>query len=99
MQSKWDTTPYTTLLYGTGGPNNYQFEVKNGSVFRQDPSKQNTTSFEYSQQTGMVTDETTHSGSDVVVYATGEVFTALAFSHNPICYICRSNGPSVQQCS
>lgn len=98
MQSKWDKTPYTTLLYGTGGPNNYQFEIKNESVFRQDPSNQNTSSFDYSQQTGMVTDETTHSGSDVVVYATGDnILTAGAFSRNPIYYICRSNGPPIQQ--
>lgn len=72
MQSKWDKIPYTTLLYGTGGPNNYQFEMKNGSVVRKDPSKENTTSFAYSQQTGVVLDETTHGGSDVVVYAKGD---------------------------
>lgn len=72
--SKWDKVPYTTLLYGTGGPNNYQFEIKNGSVYRSDPSKENTTSFDYSQQTGIVVDETTHSGGDVVVYARGKLY-------------------------
>ncbi|GLV38224.1 Alkaline phosphatase 12 [Carabus blaptoides fortunei] len=70
--SKWGSkTPYTSLLYGTGGPNNFQFDVVDGQATRVDPSTTDTTSYEYSQQTGMVTDETTHGGADVAVYAKG----------------------------
>lgn len=70
--SKWgDKTPYTSLLYGTGGPNNFQFEVVDGKAKRIDPRNEDTTSYDYSQQTGMVTDETTHGGADVAIYAKG----------------------------
>ncbi|KAG5898691.1 hypothetical protein JTB14_030641 [Gonioctena quinquepunctata] len=43
-----DKVPYTSLLYGTGGPNNYQFF-----------------------QSAVLTDEVTHSGTDVLVFAKG----------------------------
>lgn len=71
QKSKIENIPYTTLLYGTGGPNNYQYQVINGTVSRQDPSLNDTTSFDYSQQAAVLTDEVTHGGSDVVVYAQG----------------------------
>lgn len=66
-----DKKPYTNLLYGTGGPNNYQFYVNNGSVERKDPATDNITDFEYSQQSVVLNDEVTHSGTDVLVYAKG----------------------------
>ncbi|XP_044253838.1 alkaline phosphatase, tissue-nonspecific isozyme-like [Tribolium madens] len=71
QKSKMDQIPYTSLLYGTGGPNNYQFLVINNTVSRRDPSLNNTTDFEYSQQAVVLTDEVTHGGSDVLVYAKG----------------------------
>ncbi|XP_066262954.1 alkaline phosphatase-like isoform X1 [Euwallacea similis] len=69
--SKMDQKPFTNLLYSTGGPNNYQFEVVDGKVQRIDPTKQNTSDFEYSQQALVYTDEVTHGGTDVLVYARG----------------------------
>ncbi|KAJ8913233.1 hypothetical protein NQ315_016176 [Exocentrus adspersus] len=71
IPSAMDQVPYTSLLYGTGGPNNYQFQVENGTVIRPDPTKEDTTSFSYSQQAVVLTDEVTHSGTDVLVYAKG----------------------------
>ncbi|CAG9773764.1 unnamed protein product [Ceutorhynchus assimilis] len=69
--SAMDQKAFTNLLYGTGGPNNYQFAVVDGQVQRQDPSSENTTDFEYSQQAVVLNDEVTHSGTDVLVYAKG----------------------------
>ncbi|XP_074030665.1 alkaline phosphatase 12 [Leptinotarsa decemlineata] len=69
--SAMDRVPYTSLLYGTGGPNNYQFLVENGTVVRPDPSKNDTEDFEYSQQSAVLTDEVTHGGADVLVFARG----------------------------
>jgi alkaline phosphatase len=69
--SVMDNVPYTSLLYGTGGPNNYQYSVVNSTVSRDDPSVNNTRDFEYSQQSVVLTDEVTHGGSDVLVYAKG----------------------------
>ncbi|CAH1963272.1 unnamed protein product [Acanthoscelides obtectus] len=70
-ESAMDKEPFTSLLYGTGGPNNYQFTVENNTAKRIDPSKNDTTDFEYSQQAVVLTDEVTHSGTDVLVYANG----------------------------
>nr|CAI5849431.1 unnamed protein product [Callosobruchus analis] len=70
-ESAMDKEPFTSLLYGTGGPNNYQFTVQDNTVQRLDPSKSDTTDFEYSQQAVVLTDEVTHSGTDVLVYANG----------------------------
>lgn len=70
-ESAMDQKPFTNLLYGTGGPNNWQFYVNNNTAERVDPSKENTTDFEYSQQAVVLTDEVTHSGTDVLVYAHG----------------------------
>lgn len=68
-----DKTPYTTLTYSTGGPNNAAYTVneKNESV-RMDPSKFNTSEFTYSQQAAIISDEAYHGGGDVVVYAMGK---------------------------
>ncbi|KAK9884294.1 hypothetical protein WA026_005246 [Henosepilachna vigintioctopunctata] len=64
-------TPYTSLLYVLGGDKNFQYEAKNGSVVRRDPTQDQTDAFEYSQQAGFHDDEGKHSGEDVLVYATG----------------------------
>lgn len=69
--SAMDGLAFTSLVYGTGGPNNYQFSVQNNSVSRNDPSKEDTTSYDYSQQALVLTDEVTHSGTDVLIYARG----------------------------
>lgn len=67
-----DKIPFTSLLYGTGGPNNYQFGVENETVVRPDPTKNDTTEWEYSQQAVVLNDEVTHSGADVLVFAKGK---------------------------
>lgn len=69
--SETDQTPFTNLLYGTGGANNYQYSVVDGMVERADPTKDNISDFEYSQQAAVSTDEVTHGGTDVLVYAKG----------------------------
>lgn len=47
---------------------------ENGLPRRRDPSTQDTTAYDYVQQVAVLTDENTHSGSDVAVYATGKYF-------------------------
>jgi len=42
-----------------------------GRVVRNDPSKSNTSDFEYSQQATIISNEAHHGGGDVAVYATG----------------------------
>ncbi|CAG9832093.1 unnamed protein product [Diabrotica balteata] len=69
--SAMDNLPFTSLVYGTGGPNNYQFVLDNNTATRIDPSKNNTEDWEYSQQALVLTDEVTHSGADVLVFAKG----------------------------
>ncbi|KAK9884295.1 hypothetical protein WA026_005247 [Henosepilachna vigintioctopunctata] len=64
-------TPHTNLLYIFGGDKNFQYDAKNGSVVRRDPTQDKTDAFEYSQQAGFHDDEGKHSGEDVLVYATG----------------------------
>ncbi|CAH0564133.1 unnamed protein product [Brassicogethes aeneus] len=71
QSSPMDKIPYTSLLYGTGGPNNFQYHIDNNTVLRNDPSKNNTQDFEYSQQSAVLNDEVTHSGTDVAIYANG----------------------------
>lgn len=75
IRSETDQVPYTSLLYGTGGENNYQFRVENATVVRADPTEEDTQAFTYSQQAVVLTDEVTHSGTDVLVYAHGNYFT------------------------
>ncbi|XP_014236948.1 alkaline phosphatase, tissue-nonspecific isozyme [Trichogramma pretiosum] len=73
--SKIEGIPYTTLSYGTGGPNNRAYETyqdgKETKMRRIDPTTSDTTDFEYSQQAAFVTDEAHHGGGDVAVYAIG----------------------------
>lgn len=69
--AKHDHIPYTTLSYSTGGPNNVAYAEKDGVFERLDPTESDTTDFTYSQQALIISDETTHGGGDVAVYATG----------------------------
>ncbi|KAK3931831.1 Alkaline phosphatase, tissue-nonspecific isozyme, partial [Frankliniella fusca] len=69
--SKIDKIPYTSLLYTTGDNSNYQFEQVGDTWQRKNPKDSDTESFTYSQQTGVLTDEVHHSGSDVAIYARG----------------------------
>lgn len=70
--SKVDNIDYTTLLYATGGPKSFQMEMgENGKIQRRSPSKDDTTSFTYTQQAAVMTDENAHSGSDVTIHAVG----------------------------
>ncbi|XP_022195300.2 alkaline phosphatase isoform X1 [Nilaparvata lugens] len=71
QNSKMDGVPFTTLTYGTGGPNNYQFSREEEVGLRRDPSKNDTTDYGYSQQSTILTEEVQHGGSDVVVYSQG----------------------------
>lgn len=81
QESKVDKVPYTSLLYTTGDASNFQFE-KVGEVWqRRNPKKDDTTSFQYSQQTGVLTDEVYHSGSDVAIYARGPMAHLFAGVH------------------
>lgn len=67
-QKAIDGTPYTTLLYATGGKNNDAHTV---NKTRDDPSVHDTTDFSYSQQALVITDEAYHGGGDVIIYAAG----------------------------
>lgn len=78
QKSPMDQMPYTSLLYGTGGPNNYQFKVVEDKATRRDPSLDDTQSFDYSQQAVVYADEVAHGGTDVVVYAQGESLDILS---------------------
>ncbi|KAF5295155.1 hypothetical protein FQR65_LT10543 [Abscondita terminalis] len=69
--SEIDGNPYTALLYGTGGENNYQFQIVDDKVKRRNPTMDDTKSYNYSQQAAVLVDEVKHSGTDVVVYAKG----------------------------
>ncbi|XP_034238800.1 alkaline phosphatase [Thrips palmi] len=69
--SKIDSIPYTSLLYTTGDASNYQYEIVDNKLRRKNPKDSDTTDFLYSQQTGVLTDEVHHSGSDVAIYARG----------------------------
>lgn len=72
QNSEFDSIPYTTLGYSTGGPNNIAYEAYNATVaVRKDPSQENTTEFTYSQQAAVISDEAKHSGADVPIYAIG----------------------------
>lgn len=72
MNSKADGVPFTTLTYSTGGIKNYQYEVTaNKKIQRKDPTGDDTTAYNYTQQAGIVNDESTHGGVDVPIFATG----------------------------
>lgn len=70
-KSKADGVPYTTLTYATGSVSNFELDVANGKARRRDPSTEDTTSRNYKQQAGILTNEAAHSGEDVAVYAQG----------------------------
>ncbi|ALC49837.1 CG16771 [Drosophila busckii] len=67
-KSKTEQTPYTTLTYGTSYKG---FQVNAEQLQRQDPSLDDTTDWEYSQQAAINTDENLHGGSDVTIHAQG----------------------------
>ncbi|XP_033230380.1 alkaline phosphatase, tissue-nonspecific isozyme-like isoform X2 [Belonocnema kinseyi] len=71
QKSKFDKISYTTLTYNTGGPNNIAYKVRNGEAVRMDPSLNDTTHYNYSQQAAIISDEAYHGGGDVAVYAIG----------------------------
>lgn len=72
QESKIDKVPYTTLTYATGGPGAFQMDIdSDGKVKRRNPTKENTTAFDYMQQAAILTDETTHGGGDVILHAMG----------------------------
>lgn len=50
---------------------------EHGIPRRRDPSTQDTTSYDYVQQVAILTDENTHTGSDVAVYAIGNYFLTI----------------------
>lgn len=81
MKSKHDKIPFTTLTYATGGINNLAYEInpENNKSQRIDPSKSDTTAFNYSQQAAIITDEALHGGGDVPVYAIGLFVIKLLF--------------------
>ncbi|CAH1406601.1 unnamed protein product [Nezara viridula] len=69
--SKVDGVPYTTLGYANSGKANYHYTAVNGTVVREDPSKVDTTSWDYGHQAAVLQNENTHGGNDVFIYATG----------------------------
>ncbi|XP_051165569.1 alkaline phosphatase-like [Leptopilina boulardi] len=71
QKSKYDNRNFTTLTYSTGGPNNMGYTIENGKIVRINPSLNDTTDYNYSQQAAIITDEAQHGGADVAVYAKG----------------------------
>lgn len=74
QKSKYDNRNYTTLTYSTGGINNMGYTIDNGKIARIDPSLNDTTDYNYSQQAAIITDEAYHGGADVAVYAKGDLY-------------------------
>ncbi|XP_017089809.2 alkaline phosphatase [Drosophila bipectinata] len=67
-KSKTENTPYTTLTYGTS----YQgFQVDPETQKRKNPTEEDITDWEYTQQAAINTDENLHGGSDVTIHAEG----------------------------
>lgn len=65
-KSKFDSVPYTTLLYATGGADAIQMEITgDGKIKRKNPTNQDTTAYTYIQQAAIQSDENAHAGSDV----------------------------------
>lgn len=66
--------PYTTLTYATGSAAAFQVQVddRTGAVHRRDPSREDTTAYDYVQQVAVATDENTHGGGDVTIHAIGK---------------------------
>lgn len=81
LKSKMVNAYYTPLLYGTGGQNNYKYTGNDrGEILWDNATFEEAGKFNYSQQSAVLEDEVTHSGTDVVVYAKGpmaHLFTSL----------------------
>lgn len=73
--SKTEGTPYTTLTYGT----TYKGFQPDANGLRKDPTLQDTTDWEYTQQGAINTDENYHGGSDVTIHATGKFLLTYVF--------------------
>ncbi|XP_026477992.1 LOW QUALITY PROTEIN: alkaline phosphatase, tissue-nonspecific isozyme-like [Ctenocephalides felis] len=86
-KSRFDDKPYTTLTYATGGPGSSQLEPTG----RRDPSQDNTRDPMYQQQALVETDENTHGGNDVLVYAKGP-FAHLFHSVHEQSYVAHAIG-------
>ncbi|XP_023300319.2 alkaline phosphatase [Lucilia cuprina] len=65
--SKTEGIPYTTLTYGT----TYKGFQPDANGLRKDPTLQDTTDWEYTQQGVINTDENYHGGSDVTIHSAG----------------------------
>lgn len=50
------------------------YTIDNGKIARIDPSLNDTTDYNYSQQAAIITDEAYHGGADVAVYAKGDLY-------------------------
>ncbi|CAH1406602.1 unnamed protein product [Nezara viridula] len=70
-KSSADGVPYTTLGYANSGIENYHYTAVNGTVVREDPSKVDTTSWDYGPQAAVLQNRNTHGGNDVFIYASG----------------------------
>ncbi|XP_037302148.1 alkaline phosphatase, tissue-nonspecific isozyme-like isoform X1 [Manduca sexta] len=88
QKSPYDGKNYTTLSYGTGGPDALHYHVvsdENGTkIARDEPSILVATRFDYKQPAGIILDENSHGGGDVAIYATGphaHLFTGVHEQH------------------
>ncbi|XP_063828779.1 alkaline phosphatase isoform X2 [Ostrinia nubilalis] len=74
-QPSYDGVNYTTLSYGVGGPEAFQFYVKTvdneTTVMRREPSLEDTESMDYHQIAAIRDVESAHGGGDVAIYARG----------------------------
>lgn len=69
--SSVDGVPYTTLTYAVGNKEAYHYKAVNGSVVREDPTKVNTSAWDYHHQAAVPTSRNPHGGHDVFAYASG----------------------------
>ncbi|KAL0829063.1 hypothetical protein ABMA28_003927 [Loxostege sticticalis] len=73
--STFDMVNYTTLSYGVGGPDSFQYYVRTEGnetkVERRDASLNNTDSMDYHQIAAIRDVENIHGGGDVTIYARG----------------------------
>ncbi|XP_052748934.1 alkaline phosphatase isoform X2 [Galleria mellonella] len=74
--SPHDGINYTTLAYSTGGPSSFKYYAytdnqNRTTVMRQDPTQEETNSVYYTQNAGIILDENSHGGGDVIIYARG----------------------------
>ncbi|XP_046985185.1 alkaline phosphatase-like isoform X1 [Schistocerca americana] len=77
-----DNIPYTILTYSTGSNLAFNYTVVNGTeIIRDNPENYDYTSFDYHQQAAILTDEASHGGGDVTVYAAGPMAHLFHTSH------------------